>query len=203
MFFQKKGQVQRCCRTCPSLTAPHDVRLMHLTIIGGGVTIGGTSTCGEEVLPPSGPPGRGDRGNALPGPVACGSGIFPRVIGSADAMDPERIYRIVRPFVLNGCPRLMGVGARPDGSLVGPWTILLERSRSGVEGLDAGRWFSYAVSCGVTSVVPCLLCDGDEPDAGEAVHLLDAARTATGDACLDIGIEFCLVCRPSGFEVVK
>ena len=131
----------------------------------GGVPIGGTSTCGEEVLPPSGPPGREDRGNALPEPVTCGSGIFPRVIGSADAMDPERIYRIVRPFVLNGCPRLMGVGARPDGSLVGPWTILLERGRSGVEGLDAGRWFSYAVSCGVTSVVPCLLCDGDEPVA--------------------------------------
>lgn len=163
MFFQKKRQVQRCCRTCSSLTVPPS----ELTIqpFTGGVTIGGTSTCGEEVLPLSGPPGREDRGNALPEPVTCGSGIFPKVIGAADAMDPERIYRIVRPFVLNGCPHLMGVGARADGSLVGPWTILLERSRSGVEGLDAGRWFSYAVSCGVTSVVPCLLCDGDEPVA--------------------------------------
>lgn len=111
----------------------------------------------------------------MPESVTCGSSIFPKVIGAANAMDPERIYKIVRPFVLNGCPHLMGVGARADGSLVGPWTILLERSRSGVEGLDAG----------------------------EAVHLLDAARGATGDACLDIGIEFCLVCRPSGFEVVK
>lgn len=185
------------------MTAPSRWTIDALDNNRGGVTIGGTSTCGEEVLPSSGPPGREDRGNALPEPVTCGSGIFPKVIGAANAMDPERIYKIVRPFVLNGCPHLMGVGARADGSLVGPWTILLERSRSGVEGLDAGRWFSYAVSCGVTSVVPCLLCDGDEPDAGEAVHLLDAARAATGDACLDIGIEFCLVCRPSGFEVVK
>lgn len=169
----------------------------------GGVTIGVPSTCGEEVLPSSGPPGREDRGNALQEPVTCGSGIFPKVIGAADAMDPERIYEIVRPFVLNGCPRLMGVGARADGSLVWPWTILLESSRGGVERLDAGRWFSYAVPCGVTSVVPCLLCDGDEPDEVETVHLLDAARAAAGVACLDIGVEFCLVCMPSGFEVVK
>ena len=72
------------------------------------------------------------------GRLPAAPAFFPRVIGSADAMDSERIYRIVRPFVLNGCPRLMGVGARPDGSLVGPWRYCLREAGAESKGLMRG-----------------------------------------------------------------